>query len=101
MECCDKKQSKQDFLLSKARNFRDFITKYEPDEAVTKYIATFNESTLYATLFAVVVPIVHSKTTGSAVADLMKKLKVPESEKADVASKIQRYLEMFAAVITS
>lgn len=46
MECCDKKQSKQDFLLSKARNFRDFITKYEPDEAVTKYIATFNESTL-------------------------------------------------------
>lgn len=96
MACC-----KKDFLADKARNFRDYLLKYNPSPEVLKYIQSFKEDMLMVTLLSVVVPIVQTNTTKSAVTDLMKKLVVPDSEKADVAHKIQRYLEMFASVITS
>lgn len=98
MSCC---VSKRDFLLSKARNFRDFISKYEPADEIVRYMSSFQEETLIATLLGVVVPIVQTKTTQSAVDDLIKKLKVPETDVPEVRAKIQRYLEMFASVVVS
>ena len=98
MSCC---ANKQEFLASKARNFRDFISKYEPADEIVTYMKSFRDEMLMATLLGVVVPIVQTKTTASAVADLMKKLKVPESETSDVRAKIERYMEMFASVALS
>lgn len=97
MDCC--KTSKQDFLLGKAKNFRDFINRFQPAEEIVTYMSSFREDTLIATLLGVVVPIVQSGTTASAVTDLMKKLNVPDAEKTAVADKIRRYLEMFATVV--
>lgn len=98
-DCCA--VDKRAYLLSKAKNFRDYINKYTPADEIVAYMKSFNESTLLITLMSVVVPIVQSKTTASAVRDLMKKMSVPESEQAAVADKLARYLEMFAAVVLS
>ena len=96
-ECCQ--INKREYLLGKARNFRDYINQYKPADEIQAYIKNFTESNLLITLMSVVVPIVQTKTTASAVRDLMKKMTVPDSEKAAVADKLARYLEMFAAVV--
>ena len=75
------------------------INRYQPAEEIVTYMSSFREETLIATLLGVVVPIVQTSTTASAVTDLMKKLNVPDAEKAAVADKIRRYLEMFATVV--
>lgn len=93
--------SKKDFLEQKAINFRDYLLKYKPAPEIQTYIHSFHRDKLIMTLLAVVVPIVKSNTTASAISDLMKKLTVPESEVPEVADKLKRYLEMFASVVLS
>lgn len=95
--CC---ATKVDFLLAKAKNFRDYISRYDPAPEVVCYMDSFREDLLIPTLLTFVVPIVSSNTTAEAVHDLMKKMSIPDDEKAEVASKLTRYLEMFVKVVT-
>ena len=96
-DCC---KTKIEFLTAKAKNFRDYISRYDPAPEVTAYINNFREEMLIPTLLTIVVPIVRSKTTDDAVRDLMKKMTVPEAESEEVAKKITRYMEMFAEVLS-
>ena len=96
-ECC---LTKQEFLVSKAHNFRKYVAQFKPKPEIQAYIDKFDEAMLIPTLVALVLPVVKSGTTGDAVDDFMKKLEVPEDQKADVKQKIVRYLEMFAQVLT-
>lgn len=96
-DCC---KTKADFLLAKAKNFRDFISRYEPAPEVVRYMNSFNEHLLIPTILTFVVPIVSSNTTAEAVQDLMKKMTIPDAERAEVATKLTRYLEMFVKVVT-
>ena len=95
--CC---ATKADFLLTKAKNFRDYISRYDPAPEVVGYMDSFREDLLIPTLLTIVVPIVSSNTTAEAVQDLMKKMTIPDAEKAEVATKLTRYLEMFVKVVT-
>lgn len=96
-DCC---KTKADFLLAKAKNFRDYISRYDPAPEVVGYMDSFNEDLLIPTLLTIVVPIVSSNTTADAVKDLMKKMTIPDAEKAEVAAKMTRYLEMFVKVVS-
>ena len=97
-DCC---KTKSEFLLEKAKNFRDFVGRYNPDPDIVVYIQNFREDLLIPTLLTFVVPIVKSNTTEDAVRDLMKKMSVPEAEHDVVAVKLRRYMEMFSAVLTA
>jgi len=96
-DCC---LTKQEFLVSKAHNFRKYVAQFKPKPEIQAYIDKFDEAMLIPTLVTLVLPVVKSGTTGDAVDDFMKKLEVPEAQKADVKQKIVRYLEMFAQVLT-
>lgn len=96
-ECC---HTKQEFLVSKAHNFRKYVAQFKPKPEIQAYIDKFDEAMLIPTLVTLVLPVVKSGTTGDAVNDFMKKLDVPDDQKAEVKQKIVRYLEMFAQVLT-
>jgi hypothetical protein len=97
-DCC---LTKKEFLVAKAHNFRKYVAQYKPKPEIQAYIDKFDEAMLVPTLVTLVLPVVKSGTTGEAVDDFMKKLDVPEDQKADVKQKIVRYLEMFAQVLMS
>jgi hypothetical protein len=96
-DCC---KTKSEYLVAKAKNFRDYISRYHPAPEVANYLQNFKEELLIPTLLTIVVPIVRSNTTADAVRDLMKKMTVPEAERDEVATKICRYMEMFVAVLS-
>ena len=97
-ECC---LTKHEFLVAKAHNFRKYVAQFKPKPEIQAYIDKFDEAMLVPTLVTLVLPVVKSGTTGDAVDDFMKKLEVPDSQKAEVKTKIVRYLEMFAQVLTA
>ena len=97
-DCC---KTKTEYLLEKAKNFRDYINKYSPAPEVATYLQSFREDLLIPTLLTIVVPIVRSNTTADAVRDLMAKLTVPDAERDEVATKLRRYMEMFATVLSA
>ena len=100
MACCETSlTTKRDFLLAKAHNFRAYLNQYNPHPDIKQYIDNFKEEALIPSLLTLVVPVVKSGTQGGAVDDLMKKLKVPDADKAAVRAKLLRYLEMFATVV--
>lgn len=92
--------NKQEFLLGKAQNFRTYLQQYHPAPEVQKYLDAFEPSLLTPTLLTVVLPIVRSNATASAVKDLMKNLQIPDGQAEAVRDKLTRYLEMFAAVVS-
>jgi hypothetical protein len=96
-DCC---KTKSEYLVAKAKNFRDYINQYAPAPEIASYLQNFREELLLPTLLTIVVPIVRSNTTADAVKDLMAKLTVPEAEREAVATKLCRYLEMFATVLS-
>ena len=102
MACCETQQqttTKREFLVAKAHNFRAYLSQYDPHPDIKTYIENFKEDALIPSLLTLVVPVVRSGTQGGAVDDLMKKLKVPDGDKAAVRAKLIRYLEMFASVV--
>lgn len=94
-------ETKQQFLITKAKNFRSYIDQFEPSADVKAYADSFKEENLIPTLIAVVVPIVKAGAVQSAVSDLLKQLNVPVDKKAEVSAKLVRYMEMFAEVVLS
>lgn len=99
-DCC-KTPTKNEFLLSKAKNFRAYISDFSPAPEIQQYLEKFDESYLVPTILTVVVPIVEANKTEGAVEDLMKKLSVPDDKKQEVKTKLIRYLDMFATIVLS
>lgn len=100
-DCCAPKtdKTKVDFIIEKAKNFKDYLQSYKPDETIQVYINGFDEKMVMPTIITAVVPIVKAGKQESAVLDLMKKMQVPADEHEEVKKKIIRYMEMFAKVI--
>ena len=94
-------QTKIDFIIEKAKNFKEYIHSYKPDESIQVYINGFDEKMVVPTILTAVVPIVKAGKHESAVLDLMKKLTIPEGKEEEVKTKLIRYMEMFAKVIMS
>jgi hypothetical protein len=92
-------KTKIDFIIDKAKNFKDYLNSYKPDESIQVYINGFDEKMVIPTILTAVVPIVKAGKQESAVIDLMKKLTVPEGQEDEVKNKLIRYMEMFAKVM--
>lgn len=97
-DCC-KDKTKIDFIIEKARNFKDYLNSYNPDEKIQAYINAFDENMVIPTILTAVVPIVKAGKQESAVNDLMKKLTIPEGKEVEVKTKLIRYMEMFHKVM--
>jgi len=97
MSCCN--TTKEQFLIQKGKNFKEFILKYKPDNDVLQYMEKFNETNILSSIITLLVPI---KLTGNEVAvnELLSKLTIPANEVAQVKDKVQRYFEMFIAIAT-
>jgi energy-converting hydrogenase Eha subunit H len=97
MSCCN--TTKEQFLIQKGKNFKEFILKYKPDADVLQYMEKFNETNILSSIVTLLVPI---KLTGNEVAvnELLSKLTIPANEVAQVKDKVQRYFEMFIAIAT-
>jgi energy-converting hydrogenase Eha subunit H len=97
MSCCN--TTKEQFLIQKGKNFKEFILKYKPDADVLQYMEKFNETNILSSIITLLVPI---KLTGNEVAvnELLSKLTIPANEVAQVKDKVQRYFEMFIAIAT-
>jgi len=95
----DATQTKQQFLVAKAHNFREYVLQYKPTPALQTMLYGFNEAMLIPTIATLVVPVVKSGTAKGAVADFMAKLEVPPEQKDVVAAKLERYLIMFSEVL--
>ena len=101
-DCCavpKQDKTKIEFIIEKAKNFKDYLQSYKPDESIQIYMSGFDEKMVMPTILTAVVPIVKAGKQEQAVLDLMKKLHVPENEHDEVKKKIIRYMEMFAKVI--
>ena len=96
-ECCN---TKQQFLLRKAMNFREYLNSHKPDEEMKQWIAKFDELLLMPTIVSMLVPVVKLGKTDELVVMVMNKLSIEESEKAQVSDKIKRYFLMFVEVAT-
>jgi hypothetical protein len=108
MSCCKKddipatkETTKSDFLKEKAKNFRDYIMKYQPTEEVKTYLQGFDESKLEYTILTVLIPMKMVASEEIYIDDLMGRLTIPESEVEAVKTKITRYFKMFCDVIVS
>jgi hypothetical protein len=103
MSCCDKPKptTKSDFLKEKAKNFKEFVLKYNPSDEVKTYLNGFDESKLEYTILTVLVPMNMLKTEEIYIDDLMGRLTVPAEEVAAVKNKIHRYFKMFCDVLSS
>jgi hypothetical protein len=101
-DCCATiPKTKIDFIIEKAKNFKDYLHSYKPEESIQVYINGFDEKMVVPTILTAVVPIVKAGKHESAVTDLMKKLTIPEGKEDEVKTKLMRYMEMFAKVITT
>jgi len=94
-------KTKIDFIIEKARNFKEYVHSYKPQESIEAYINGFDEKMVLPTIITAVVPIVKAGKQESAVLDLMKKLTIPEGKEDEVKNKLVRYMEMFAKVVMS
>lgn len=101
MSCCDKPTTKSDFLKEKAKNFREFIMKYNPTEEVKTYLNGFDESKLEYTILTVLIPMKMVKSEEIYIDDLMGRITVPTDEVEAVKNKIHRYFTMFCEVLSS
>ena len=91
--------SKQDFLVTKAQNFRKFINQYEPSTTVKEYMEGFSEDQLIPTIASKIMPLVSLGVVDESAQKLLDELQVPEDKKSEVKAKITAYINMFATVL--
>ena len=91
--------NQDDFLQSKASNFRTFVLSHNPDSEVINQIKGFSPNLLNITLRTVFLPLVKSQGIESMADELMTHLK-PTIPSGEVRSKIIAYLSMFQEVLT-
>jgi hypothetical protein len=101
MSCCNKETptTKQEFLIQKGKNFKEFISKYKPDQEVSDYMEKFDEKNILSSILSLLVPLQVSGGSETAILELMAKLTIPASETQAVKEKIGRYFSMFVDVV--
>lgn len=99
VSCC--KTTKKDFIIEKAKNFRNYIAGFNPSDEVKKYLDKFDENLVIPTITTIVLPIVAAKAEKSLAIDLVNKLTVPTDQREEVVNKICRYLTMFNEILLS
>jgi hypothetical protein len=101
-DCCKPDETKQkttkDFLVEKAKNLRNWLMTYKPDDEVKNYINAFDEKLLLPTIQVALVPLVKKGGIPSAAKDLAKKLEVPAEEEEAFCKKFEAYAKMFVEV---
>ena len=98
MSCCN--TTKEQFLIQKGKNFKEFILKYKPDDDVIQYMEKFNEKNILASILTLLVPMKLAGNEETVINELLAKLTIPAAEQAQVKDKVQRYFEMFIGVAT-
>ena len=93
--------SKQDFLESKAVNFKKFLFEYEPSDKIKEFIDSFQADSLIPTILTRVVPLVSAGAQEATADQLLEELIVPEEKKEEVRAKIVAYLNMFSKIVMS
>jgi hypothetical protein len=103
MSCCSKETptTKQEFLIQKGKNFKEFISKYKPDQEVSDYMQKFDEKNILSSILTLLLPLHVSGTSETAILELMSKLTIPASETEAVKEKIGRYFSMFVDVVVT
>lgn len=103
MSCCPvaHSKSKADFIIEKARNFRDYISTLGPHESIKEVLGGFDENVVIPTIATVVVPLVIAGKVEECVDDIMKKLTVEEKNQPEVKNKLIRYITMFGTVLAA
>jgi hypothetical protein len=91
--------SKQDFLVSKAENFKKYIYQFEPSTLVKDFVAEFSEDQLIPTIASKIIPLVSLGLVDETAQKLLAELRVPEDKKEEVQKKIGAYINMFATVL--
>jgi len=95
-ECCEsKKKTTKEFLIEKAKNMRNWLMTYKPDDEVKNYINAFDENLLIPTIQVALVPLVKKGGIPSASKDLARKLQVPAEETEAFCKKFEAYTTMF------
>lgn len=106
MSCCntpkvtDGNTTKEQFLIQKGKNFKEFILKYKPDDDMLQYMEQFNEKNIFSSIHTLLVPLKFAGTEEPVINELLSKLTIPANEVAPVKDKVQRYFEMFIAIAT-
>jgi hypothetical protein len=93
--------SKQDFLESKAVNFKKFLFEYEPSDKIKEFIDSFQAEQLIPTILTRVVPLVSAGAQEATADQLLAELTVPEAKVGEVRAKLIAYFNMFSKVVMS
>ena len=100
--CTDQKTvTKLQCLEGKAHNFKNYLLGFNPDEEALKYINSFEPQMMVGTISGVIVPLVQLGQVSEAADEILKHLKVPEAQTADVKKKLGAYIQMFNDVYLS
>lgn len=91
--------SKQEFLESKATNFKAYLERYNPSDKVRDYITHFSSDQLIPTIATKIIPLKAVNGIEASAAQLLQELQVDEGDKDAVKNKIIAYMNMFASVV--
>jgi hypothetical protein len=91
--------SKQEFLVTKAQNFKKYIDQFDPSTNVKEYMDGFSEDQLIPTIASKILPLVSLGVVDESAQKLLDELQVPEDKKNEVKAKIMAYINMFASVL--
>jgi hypothetical protein len=91
MDSCTEKNA---FLNQKMANFKNYISKYNPDNEVSEQMNTLTISDLGA--FVLPMRLLGSS---KAISHLISHLKIPASELDAVTAKLTAYFDMFLEIM--
>jgi hypothetical protein len=91
--------NKQEFLESKAKNFKKYIFEFEPSDNVKDYLDKFKEEDLISTIATTLLPVFSTSNQELLASKLMEELKVPDQRVSEVTQKIVAYINMFCNVL--
>jgi hypothetical protein len=88
------------FLQEKAHNFEAYLRRYQPGPELEAFMARFDPATLLSSIRLWLLPARAALTSKGIAERVMADLTVPPAEVEAVRSRITRYIDMFADVIT-
>lgn len=91
--------NKQEFLESKAKNFKKYLFEFDPSDKVKDYLDKFKEEDLIPTIATTLLPVFSTSNQELMASKLMEELKVPEQRVSEVTLKIVAYINMFCNVL--
>ena len=94
--CCSTPSAREEFVLGKVRNMKNWLEKWASPELVAKY----DEGKVVGMIAAGLLPLWTAGKLDEAVEEVMRNLSgVPEEEVPAVRTKVGRYLACFCEAI--